>query len=116
MKKKTKKKVKRTTLRNKADLLFSKIIRGRGACERCLKETTLQTSHIISRRYLHLRYDLRNALCFCAGCHMWWHHNPLEAISWYIETHPNDYKYLMKEKHVYEKVDYEKVIEKLKKL
>jgi len=115
MKKKLpKKKVKRTTLKRKADVLFGKLIRSRGACERCLKETSLQTSHVISRSNLHLRYDVRNALCFCGGCHMWWHKEPLEAITWYHAVFAKDYRYLMKEKNVYEKIDYEKIINNLK--
>jgi hypothetical protein len=108
---------KRTTLRNKADKLFSELIRRRGACERCTKKTNLQTSHLISRSNLHLRFDERNSLCLCAGCHMFWFHkNPLEAWEWYRAVYKKDYEYLLKEKNVIEtNIDYQKIIDKLKR-
>ena len=65
---------------NKLDKLFSLDTRSRGKCERCGKTTTLQTSHIYSRSYKELRWEKKNAFCLCAGCHFWWHKNPLEAV------------------------------------
>lgn len=115
MLKKHKKKTSRKTLKRKADAIFSKLIRSRGECERCTKTTSLQTSHIITRSNLHLRYNPRNALCLCGGCHMWWHKEPLEAITWYKEVYKKDYKYLLKEKNIYEKPNYEEIIKRLDK-
>ena len=62
--------------KNKADKLFSQIIRSRGFCERCGTTANLQTSHIFSRRFAWTRTDLANALCLCAACHRWWHDHP----------------------------------------
>jgi len=116
---KLKKKIKKpskTTLRNKADKLFSAKIRARGACQLCgKKDDTLQCAHIISRSNLHLRYNEKNALCLCAGDHLFWHRNPLSAIRWLQETYPDLYDYLFDEQHVLERnFDYTKVIESLK--
>lgn len=73
-------KISRKGLKNKLDKAFSELIRSRGRCERCGdKGATLQTSHIYSRKNLAVRWDELNAFCFCAGCHFWWHQNPLEA-------------------------------------
>jgi hypothetical protein len=80
------KKTKRSTIKNKLDKLFSIRVRSRGVCERCGKDDgTLQTSHIYSRSNLSVRWSEINAFCFCAGCHWWWHKNPLEAQEFTLE-------------------------------
>lgn len=53
-----------------------------GKCRRCGSERRLQWCHIYSRRYPSLRWDPDNALCLCAGCHLWQHHNPLDSSAW----------------------------------
>ena len=62
------------------DTLFSEYIRKRamkrvGGCERCLtpKKTykELQTAHFHSRRKYTVRWDERNAVGLCGGCHMY---------------------------------------------
>lgn len=77
------------TLKNKADRLWSEVIRKDGYCIRCGKtrdEITLQAAHIISRRYTGTRWDLRNGLPLCVGCHHWGHQHPLEFESFVIDT------------------------------
>jgi 5-methylcytosine-specific restriction endonuclease McrA len=64
--------------KKKADDLFSKIVRSRGACQACGKTMNLQCAHIISRRYSHTRCVERNALCLCAGCHHHYTDHPAE--------------------------------------
>lgn len=67
----------------KLDKLFSQKVRSKGFCERCGKESNLQCAHIYSRRNKRLRWDFENALCLCAGCHLyWWHLEPAEAVRW----------------------------------
>ena len=69
------------TLKNKADKLWSFIIRSEGFCRRCGRqpgEITLQAAHIISRSYTATRWDLRNGLPLCLGCHHFAHNKPLE--------------------------------------
>ena len=68
-------------LKTKADALFGRLIRSRGACQRCGRtssEVQLQCAHIVSRRFTATRWDENNALCLCAGCHRWGHDNPIE--------------------------------------
>lgn len=76
------------TLRNKADRLWSLMIRQRdGRCRRCGKEppaVILQAAHVISRRYKAIRWDPRNGLALCVGCHHWNHHNPVE-FDWWVK-------------------------------
>ncbi len=60
------------------DRTFSLIVRSAGSCFRCGKTDSLQCAHIISRRYLGVRFSLDNALCLCAGCHMYFTYRPLE--------------------------------------
>lgn len=71
--------------KKKADVLFSKIVRARGACVQCGSTKNLQTAHIISRRYSNTRCVLSNAFCACAGCHMRWTDNPVEFASFVLE-------------------------------
>jgi hypothetical protein len=52
----------------KADLLFSRLVRSRGACERCGQPAT-DTAHIVRRRYSATRCDERNAWALCRPCH-----------------------------------------------
>ncbi len=72
--------------RGKADVLFSKIIRAKGHCERCGKSSDLQCSHVISRLYSATRTDTSNAQCLCAGCHRFFTNNPIEFTEWIYST------------------------------
>jgi hypothetical protein len=45
---------------------------------------------------------------------MWWHHEPLEAITWFMNKYPTRYKYLMKAKNEILKINYQEEIDKLK--
>lgn len=82
----------KTAIKKKLDVLFSKIVRSVGRCERCGKTEHLQCAHIFSRRHLSLRYDFENAICLCAGCHLyWWHLEPAEAIRWVSKIKNMDY-------------------------
>jgi len=68
------------SIKKRLDKVFSEIVREKGFCERCNKKENLQCSHIFSRSQLSVRWDLDNAFCLCAGCHLyWWHKNPIEA-------------------------------------
>jgi 5-methylcytosine-specific restriction endonuclease McrA len=60
------------------DMWFSLIVRSVGHCQSCGTTERLQCAHVVSRRYLGVRYDLRNAMCLCAACHMRFTHRPLE--------------------------------------
>jgi hypothetical protein len=51
------------------DRYTSLIVRGRdGRCVTCGSRQGLQCSHFYSRRYLSVRFDLRNCNAMCAGC------------------------------------------------
>lgn len=58
------------------DDLVSRITRKIGYCLRCGKSDNLQAHHIVRRsRSTVLRWDLRNLMCLCRGCHFWWHNS-----------------------------------------
>lgn len=81
--KKTKPRDPKKTWGNKCDVMFSKLIRKKGFCEWpcCGRVENLQCSHIYTRDLLSVRWDLKNAFCFCAGCHKYkWHMHPTMAI------------------------------------
>jgi hypothetical protein len=51
-------------------------------CRRCGKPA-VDWSHVYSRRYKWLRWDLDNSCAMCKGCHLWWHHKPIESAAWW---------------------------------
>ena len=109
------KKPSRTTQRNKADRLFSELIRSKGYCERCKRtDGFLQCCHIRSRRFLNTRWNEGNSFCACAGCHRWFHDHPHLFGAWLNQKYGSD-----KVQQVHElslstdKVDLEAVIERL---
>lgn len=62
-----------------ATFVHSKIVRARGACERCGNGDyrQLQACHIRTRSYSALRVDDRNLICMCASCHRHMTNDPL---------------------------------------
>lgn len=110
----------KTLLKRKCDTLFSKIIREAGKCDWCGRDgrqVQLQCSHVVSRKYLKLRWDENNANALCAGCHMRWHSHPIEAIEWFKSKYPARYDYLMQEKigtHKMTLEDYKQLYQNLK--
>jgi len=82
------KKPKASTLKNKATIIHSRIIRAPDLCRareyhdlglidwhpRC--KGAKECSHCISRRYAGIRTDLTNALCLCKSAHFYVGQNP----------------------------------------
>lgn len=64
------------------DALCREIVLHTSVCYRCMSTERLQWAHVFSRRYRWLRWDLSNSMALCAGCHLWWHHNPPAATAW----------------------------------
>jgi len=114
---KPKKKVSKSYLKKKADMLFSKHIRSIGVCEMAPFDNVkcggvLQCAHIIGRANMRLRYDEKNALCLCSGHHVWYTHHPFEWFEKISEHFAPYWEYLKEHKNEIVKVDYYKVIEK----
>lgn len=88
------KKPSRKTLTNKLDAICSLIIRAKGYCSWCKKAdySKLQCAHIYSRTYKSVRWDLKNMVCLCAGCHFYGHKNPL-AFSEFVMGYLGEYEY-----------------------
>jgi hypothetical protein len=65
-----------------ADRLFGRIIRSRGVCEAAGFDDVecngvLQTMHLVSRRYLSVRFDEGNAAAGCGAHHLYLGLHPL---------------------------------------
>lgn len=56
--------------------------RDKGICVRCGKPA-VDWSHCYSRRYKWLRWELDNSWASCKGCHLDWHHRPLEGVDFW---------------------------------
>lgn len=75
--------------RKKLDQLCREVVFLRDRdCQWCGGSQNLQWAHIVSRRYLSTRWSLSNSLVLCAGCHLRWHHRPLEGAAWFGERFP----------------------------
>lgn len=72
--------------KGKCDILFSKLIRSVGHCERCGTTEHLQCSHIMSRGYSWTRTMEDNAQSLCAKCHYHFTNNPIEFSKWVFAT------------------------------
>lgn len=111
----------RKTLRNKADKLWSQLIRlrNKGKCEVCGKEGN-NPHHCVGRRNLTLRHDPRNGVLLCSGCHTLKvqsaHQDPIWFIQWMMQNRPDDYNYLFeKREELSTNYDYYQVIDNLEK-
>lgn len=109
----------RRTLKNKCDKLWSEIILLKGKCEVCGK-TANNPHHIIGRKNLTLRWDLRNGclLCFThhTGGNMSAHNDPIWFRDWLIGNRLPDLNYLdIKRFKLSTQIDYEEILKKMKK-
>ena len=110
--------MKRKTARNKADKLWSELIRMKKYCEICGKPGT-NPHHIIGRKNLTLRHDPKNGCLLCFTHHTGGresaHNDPLWFQTWLINNRRDDYNYLMfKRMELATKIDYEEIIDDLK--
>lgn len=72
--------------RKEADRLFSLYIRHRDRkCQVCSLPTDLQCAHLISRRYLAVRWLPQNAVALCIFDHKRYTENPLAWDRWCSE-------------------------------
>lgn len=87
--KSSKRKIPFRNMKTKLDQLCRALVmeRDKHACKRCGQPSRgghkgLQWAHIYSRRYLSVRWDPRNSVALCPGCHLWIHANPLDGAEW----------------------------------
>src|SRR5580698_1555728 len=56
-------------------------------CIRCHDpRRPVQWAHVLSRRHPCLRWNPENAMSLCAGCHLFWHHEPALALDWFFKN------------------------------
>ena len=92
------KKIKKKTIKNRLDKLWSILVKKNGVCEICGNTEHLNSHHVIGRRCLNTRWDLKNGCSLCPGCHTFKndsaHQNPLFFLAWFKKARPDDLKYL----------------------
>lgn len=59
-------------------------------CQRCGTDKRLQWSHVYTRTYRCIRWNPLNSVALCAGCHLWWHAHPIDAVDWFKEKFGDD--------------------------
>lgn len=69
---------------DKNDTLFSKIMRIKNPiCCKCGKTENLNTCHIFSRGHYNTRFDEKNTVSMCFGCHQWFDAHKIFACLFY---------------------------------
>ena len=105
--------------KDKCDDLWRWIIKSGGNCEICGKPTR-DPHHVVGKKNLALRWDIRNGVRLCfqhhTGGKLSAHNDPIWFMDWFLRARPDDYKYLLKKKNEVWDKDYEKVLEYLEKI
>jgi len=76
-------KITKTTLGDKLDKAWSRAILSKGKCEVCGSIEHLNPHHIEGRRNFRLRWDLRNGVCLCSGCHVFRKESAHQSPEWF---------------------------------
>lgn len=91
-------KITKKSLRKKLDKAWSRIQLSKGKCEVCGQIETLNSHHIEGRRNLAMRWDPRNGVCLCSGCHTFRtnsaHQSPLWFHTWLEENRKEDIEHI----------------------
>ena len=102
------------TQSNKADKLFSEIIRSKGYCKNCGSKDRLQCAHVFSRKYKQIRWAFNNAFCLCWKCHIYYTHFPIEWENFAVlKLGRKEYNKLRNKALKYGKLDYEEILKRL---
>jgi hypothetical protein len=90
-------------LEKKLDTLWSQKIRSIGHCEVCGETGYLNAHHIIGRLNKIVRWDLKNGVCLCSGCHTFRrlsaHQDSLWFDDWLKKHKPKVAEYLKTKRH-----------------
>jgi len=114
-------KPKQKTLKKKCDILWSKIIRRHGVCEKCGSPRNLQAHHLISKSAVFYRHIIENGICLCPACHMFSnkfsaHGSPWQFELWLKEKKSWQYHWWEANRWKIvegQKIDYAEVLERL---
>ena len=112
----------KTSVRKSLDNLWSLAVKKKAnnRCEVCHKAQSLNSHHIVGRRNLQVRWDIRNGVCLCVKHHKFGvesaHEDPLWFREWLEENRWEDYSYLYCVKNEIAKWTLEDLIEKEQEL
>lgn len=97
------------------DKLWSQkvIERDKGICQYCRKPGD-NPHHIIPRRYMALRHDLKNGICLCTQCHAEIAHGQPESFRGWVMDRLGDGYWTLLRKSQEIKIDLDEVERKLK--
>jgi hypothetical protein len=79
------------------DKLWSEAIKREAnfRCEMCGSDRSLNSHHIFSRRYLSVRWAMRNGICLCAKHHFFAHQNSIEFAKWILNKRGEEWYNLL---------------------
>jgi hypothetical protein len=111
-------KITRKGLKKKCDKMFSLLIRSKGYCELRGKDGiscggVLQCAHIYTRGKHAIRWNPLNAVCLCAGHHVYYTNNPKKWDLIVEKEFPEKYKFVEEHQSDIWDKDIEKVLYEL---
>lgn len=107
--------------RDKADILWRKIVLAPGRCTKCFSSKNLDPHHLINkRRRQDLRHDPKCGLCLCRNCHTFKDDSPhigsVKFDDWLKENKPKVWAWKKSQNSIPMPVDYMAAYEKLKEI
>jgi len=108
-----------TYWRNRADKLWSELVRSQGKCAKCGKVGRTEAHHLLTRARKHLRHKLENGIELCMRCHKYGpesaHDDPTAFSQWLGMAEPEKYAWVSRNRHktFYGKPDYKQAYEDL---
>ena len=92
----------RKQLKNALDRICPLVVKERDGwtCQRCntpARGKGCHWSHVFGRRKYRIRWDLLNGVCLCAGCHRYFHSNPMLFTNWFGQKFHARYLYLIEQ-------------------
>lgn len=106
----------RLGMRRECDRIFAIAVKERDgwSCRNCGTHMHPQCAHLVSRRYHATRWDLLNAVCLCAGCHVKYTHDPIAWDDWIEERFPHRLEGLkLRARQGVAYIDYEAILQSL---
>ena len=85
--------------RNKADKQWAQAVRARDkVCQICGSDKNLNSHHVLPRTLLDTRWDVRNGITLCVGCHKFGprsaHKNGFWFANWLMQHRFDTFEYL----------------------
>jgi len=102
---------------DRAMTLWGEIVRTKGTCEKCGRVGRVEAHHLITRAVKSLCHKIENSIALCFHCHRVEpgsaHEDPVVFTQWLNNVKPDQYQWVMENKHKIRKPDFKQAYEDL---